>query len=299
MGVFNGAEFLQAQLDSIAQQTYQNWHLICSDDHSTDASVSLIQAFSAAYPGKVSLRTGPGKGFAANFLSLIAVLPTSPTYVAFADQDDIWLPDKIARGMAQLDRHSAQAQLICGRCILWFPKHRRKTLTPQLQRPCSFRNALIENVATGNTTLLNPAAAKLAQKAALLTTRVFAHDWWLYLLVAGAGGKVVFDNGPPQILYRQHTSNAIGAGVGLTAQVQRKLGVLKGAFSDRLGTNIAALEQVETLLTPSARHLCAEFKTARASTFLTRLCYLKGIAPYRQRRRDTLQFWGAASLGLI
>ncbi|OAN71756.1 hypothetical protein A8B82_20955 [Sulfitobacter sp. EhC04] len=299
MGVHNGAAFLPEQLKSISEQTYPHWQVIFSDDGSTDDTASVLRAFAADHPGQVVVKTGPEQGFSANFMQLIRDLPDDPNHVGFADQDDIWMPDKVARGMAALRDSGQTPTLYAARSWYWRPETDQRHPSPLIGRSCCFRNALIENVASGNAILLNPAAARLAREAAQVTDRVFAHDWWLYLLITGAGGRVIFDNGPPCLLYRQHDANVIGAGHSLTQQVRRKLAVLRGAFSDRLQSNIAALGQARSLLTEENRKILDEFSSARGASILPRLTGLHRIGPYRQTVLGNIGFWGAASLGRI
>jgi hypothetical protein len=166
-------------------------------------------------------------------------------------------------------------------------------------RPPGFRNALIENIATGNSILLNPPAARLARGAAQRTGSVFAHDWWLYLLITGAGGNVAFDPGAPSLLYRQHEGNVIGGGQTASAQIGRKIKVLQGAFSDRIKGNLAAMEAVRDLLTPENQSVLDAFAQARNAPLPTRLTALRKIGPYRQTTLGNIGFWGAASLGRI
>lgn len=299
MGVHNGATLLPDQLESISDQTYPHWQVIFSDDGSTDGTRSVLRNFATDHPGRAVVRAGPEQGFSANFMQLIRDLPVDPTHVGFSDQDDIWLPDKMARGMTAL-RHSGETPtLYAARSWYWRPKTDQRHPSPLIGKSCSFRNALIENVASGNTVLLNPAAAQLAREAAQRTDSVFAHDWWLYLLITGVGGRVIFDNGPPCLLYRQHDANVIGAGHSLTQQVRRKLAVLRGAFSDRLQSNIIALNQSRALLTEENRQILDLFSAARAAPTITRLTSLREIGPYRQSLLGNIGFWGAASLGRI
>lgn len=299
MGVHNGSAVLPQQLQSIAKQTYPHWRVIFSDDGSTDDTRSVLDAFAADHSGKAVVKRGPEQGFSANFMQLIRDLPTNPTHVGFADQDDIWMPDKVARGMTALNDCGQTPTLYAARRWYWRPETDHRHPSPRIGRTCCFRNALIENVASGNTILLNPSAARLAREAAQRTDRVFAHDWWLYLLITGAGGRVIFDNGAPCLLYRQHDANVIGAGHGLAQQTRRKLAVLRGAFSDRLQSNIAALDQARALLTEENRNVLGEFAEARAASVFPRLAGLRRIGPYRQSVIGNIGFWGAASLGRI
>jgi hypothetical protein len=74
----------------------------------------------------------------------------------------------------------------------------------------TFGDAVSENVLTGCTMAFNRTLARLVSRSQ--PENMVMHDWWLYLIAAGCG-KVVFDP-IPNILYRQHGSNAVGAGPG-------------------------------------------------------------------------------------
>ena len=299
MGVRDGAAHLPDQLDSISTQTHKVWRLLCSDDGSTDDTREIIQNFATDHPDQVDLTNGPQNGFSANFMKLIAQLPEDAGYVGFADQDDIWEPNKIARGLEHLHNTDAIPTLYSVRVWYWYPATERRVASHQPTRPPGFCNALVENIATGNTILLNPAAARLARAAAQRTEAVFAHDWWLYLLVTGAGGQVIFDPGAPAVHYRQHETNVIGAGQSANAQIGRKIRVLQGAFADRIQSNLSALHEVRDLLTPDHRAVLDSFAQAREASLLRRLKSLQEIGPYRQTLMGNIGFWGAASLGRI
>lgn len=299
MGVLNGAPFLDAQLGSLAAQTHTHWTLRCSDDGSADDSTAKIAAHAATSPQHVQQTNGPRTGFSDNYMGLIRDLPTRPGYVAFADQDDIWASDKLARGIAALRKSGDRPTLYCTRRWIWYPETARQFASAERALPFNFENALIENVASGNTIVLNPAAAELARLAAHRTGHVFAHDWWLYLLITGVGGRVVFDNGTPPIHYRQHAHNTIGEGRGMAQAAQRKMSVLRGTFANRVDGNIAAMNAVRDLLTPTAKITLDAFIAARRARLPGRLSKLYRIAPYRQTRLATLGFWGAAGVGRI
>lgn len=299
MGVYNGADHLGAQLISITGQSHANWQLVCSDDGSTDNSRDILNDFAQRWPKQVTMIDGPKTGFSDNYMSLLRHLPLDAGYVCFADHDDVWLPEKIARGLNALELLGSQPSLYCARQFYWYPHIERQVMSPRMTRPFTLQNALIENIATGNTIMFNPAAAVLAQRATSRVGSVFAHDWWLYLLVTATGGTVYFDNAAPAILYRQHATNAIGAGKGLLPQIKRKVGVLRGLFSQRIEGNMHALLAVEDLLTPDAQDICHRFAQARRTSGVARLAAFHRIAPYRQRWVDTLGFWGAASLGRV
>ena len=103
MGTCNGARFLRAQLDTIAAQSHRDWRLVASDDGSADGTRAILAAFRDRHgPGRVEIRPGPRRGFAANFLWLAGDPGIGADYYAFADQDDLWHPDRLARGLDRL-----------------------------------------------------------------------------------------------------------------------------------------------------------------------------------------------------
>ena len=92
---YNGAQFLAEQLDSLEAQVHQNWVVIASDDGSTDQTLEILRQYQAKWsPRKLTIRSGPQKGFCQNFLSLTADPEIRADYYAFCDQDDVWLPNK-------------------------------------------------------------------------------------------------------------------------------------------------------------------------------------------------------------
>ena len=73
LATLNGEDYLKAQLESIAAQTYENWQLVVGDDGSTDGTISILEEFSKQYPEQVTIiKNDPPQGSAKdNFISLI------------------------------------------------------------------------------------------------------------------------------------------------------------------------------------------------------------------------------------
>jgi len=120
MAVYNGAETLPAQLKSFDAQTHPHWRLLASDDGSRDNSLQILQTFASRHPsGKVKIIQGPQTGASENFLGLlrhVADQGRAPRWIAFSDQDDVWLPDKISRAMNALRQNGpTHPALYCSR----------------------------------------------------------------------------------------------------------------------------------------------------------------------------------------
>lgn len=299
MGVRDGAAHLPAQLGSLAAQHGVRWQLCASDDCSDDASVDVLRQFARCYPGRVQVLRGPGQGFAANYLSLLAQLPDVDGAVALADQDDVWLPAKLSRAVAALDRVPPEIPaLYKARRWIWTAADGQKRAERVGRGRPAFRNALIENIAPGNTIVMNAAAASLARQLAPLAGGVFAHDWWLYQVITGAGGRVICD--PARVLlYRQHGGNAIGAGHGARAAACRKRAVWRGAYRTRITAQLDALTRCQHVLTPAACAELAQFAAARQQKAPVRIWSMARLRPFRQTGWASLGFWGATALGKV
>ncbi len=155
LATYQGARHLQAQLDSLAAQRGADWRLIASDDGSTDGTLDILHAFADAHPG-TRIIPGPRRGATQNFLHLIAHVPAGD-WLALCDQDDVWMPDRLARGLGVIGANPAPAATssrttICDRDM------RPLRPAPLYRRRASFRNALVQACLPGNTFLANPAA---------------------------------------------------------------------------------------------------------------------------------------------
>ena len=307
MATYQAGDRLGAQLDSIAAQTRPPEMILASDDGSSDGTPVRLRDWAARHPAiEVRRFEGPRRGAAANFLSLIARAPDTVERLSLADQDDVWLPGKLDRAGTWLDGADARAPdrpaLYCARVWICDDALRGRTPTGLPARPLSFRNALTQNVACGNTIVLNRAASDLARGGARALEAEGAlpvlHDWWLYQLVTGAGGAVFFDP-EPQVLYRQHGGNVIGANTGARAKLARIARVLDGTYGRWNAANLAALEATAALLTPENRALAEGFARARRAGFAERMALLRRLGLYRQGRGGQASLWAAALLGRL
>jgi glycosyltransferase involved in cell wall biosynthesis len=298
MGTRDGARFLRAQLETIAAQSHRDWRLVASDDGSTDATRAILAAFRAEQgPERVEIRTGPCQGFAANFLGLAGDPGIRAEHYAFADQDDLWDEDRLARGIARLGGlDPAVPALTGGRTRLIDEAGAPCGLSPEFRAPPSFENALVQSIAGGNTMLFNAAAKRLFE--AVPDVAVVAHDWWAYQLVSGAGGTVIYDPAPA-VAYRQHPANLIGGNMGLRAKAERLRLLAAGRLAEYTDTNLAALDAAAALLTPEARAKVALLRRARSRGLFGRIRLMRRLALYRQTRAGTASLWLAGAARLL
>jgi len=300
LALFNGAPNLKEQLDSFVAQTHDDWSLVVSDDGSSDAGPDVVRRFAHQICGHdVAMVEGPQKGFARNFLHLLKQVGPDSDCVALSDQDDVWLPDKLAHGLAALAAVApGQPALYCSRTMICDSELSPQRPSPLFRHPPGFRNALVQNIAGGNTMILNRAAVEILQAAAAEVGDIVAHDWWIYQMVSGVGGQVIYDS-EPKLLYRQHMGNQIGANDTIRASLRRILMMLGGRFSTWNTTNIHALMASAHRLTGENRRVLAEFEEARQRPLPHRIAQLRRLRVYRQTRRGNAGLWLATLINRI
>jgi rhamnosyltransferase len=216
---YNGARFIAEQVESIRRQTLAGWTLLVRDDGSSDGTPRILESFAATEPRILLLQDGRGNlGPAESFAVLMeAALKAGAGYVAFADQDDVWHPDKLERQLEALRAREAAAGStvpLLAHSDLSVVDEELRVIHPSFlafqrlgqDRRAPLQTLLTQNFVTGCTIVVNRA---LLRAALPLPDVVVMHDWWL-ALCAVTLGEIVSD---PRVtvLYRQHGRNAAGS----------------------------------------------------------------------------------------
>jgi rhamnosyltransferase len=228
---FNGEAWIEQQIDSVLSQCGVEIRLFVSDDGSTDSTQAIVSRI-ATYDARVRWSQNPHAlgHAAANFFHMIRSLDLGGfDYIAFADQDDVWLPGKLKLQVRQLIAHDADGT--SSDVIAFWPTgcafNVRKSYP---QRRYDF---VFESPGPGCTMLITPRL--LARLRALLLDRtsparsVGFHDWLIYAVARASGWKWHIGN-QPTVLYRQHEANEFGANRGLAAAARRARRYLLGAY---------------------------------------------------------------------
>jgi glycosyltransferase involved in cell wall biosynthesis len=291
---YNAERFLAEQFDSLEAQTHQNWVLMVSDDGSKDGTLDILLKYQAKWPqGKMTIRNGPQKGFCQNFLSLACDSEIKADYYAFCDQDDVWLPEKLTVALQTITAHQNiyVPFIYCGRTTYVTEQLKPCGISPLFVFPPSFRNALVQSIAGGNTMVFNLAAKLLIEKAGPLN--VPSHDWWVYQLISGAEGDVFYDP-VPYLLYRQHDGALVGGNNSLSAKMERVKMLWQGRFQDWNSQNITALKEVRHLLVKNHQEILKLFEALRGAKLKDRFRLMEICGLYRQTRRGTFSLFLAA-----
>jgi glycosyltransferase involved in cell wall biosynthesis len=298
LATYNGARHLAEQWASIEAQQGVRVVLHLADDGSADGTPQLLEQLAARRCGAVIdvqwLHAPPRRSATGSFMLLLAqAVQRFPDldWLAFSDQDDVWLPGKLERAIATLaDAPPGQPALYGARTLIVDEDNRELVPSELFRRAPCFRNAVAQSIMGGNTMVLNGAAARLVAGSAAMPLQ--AHDWFSYQLVSGAGGKVHYDP-QPFVRYRQHGSNEVGSNIGWRATLNRLRRMFLGRHYTRWNDkHVAALRARADALTPANRATLEAFHQARhAALPWTRLAWLRRSGVFRQPGIQQFILW--------
>jgi len=204
LSTYNGIRYIDEQIKSVLSQSDVNLNIFIRDDGSTD-ELFLKQLEAYSNHSKIVIKYGENLGVVGSFWWLLRHAPDAD-YYAFCDQDDYWLPTKLARAIELISKVSCPA-LYCS--VLNYTDENLNSLgisrKPNVES--YFHNSLVENVATGCSVVINNRLKEIALKTTSVNS-ILMHDWWLYIL-ASAFGRVLYDD-KSYIYYRQHGGNVVG-----------------------------------------------------------------------------------------
>jgi glycosyltransferase involved in cell wall biosynthesis len=219
LATYNGEKYLDAQIKSIQSQTIDDWTLFIRDDGSTDRTRSLISEY-AANDKRIKIISDDKNnlGVVRNFSVLVQqALKNNAGYIFFADQDDVWFPNKITdsiKKIKELEDTSPSGAPVLIHTDLCVTDNELNTVSPSFIQHMAIRRPesqqlnvlLLQNFVTGCTTCVN---RHLLELSSPLPERIMMHDWW-FALVAATFGRIGFIP-EATIYYRQHSDNVAGA----------------------------------------------------------------------------------------
>lgn len=238
---FNGMCWIDAQITSILVQEDVNVTIFVSDDGSLDGTREWLENRSAEEPRIKLLPTNPRFGGAAkNFFRLIRDVDLSQfDYLALADQDDLWLPQKLLIACRMMAAGSASAY--SGNVTAFWPDGReRETDKAHAQRDYDF---LFEAAGPGCTYVLTIDAAQKCKSFMIenwaQVNEISLHDWFIYAWFRASRLKWLIDQ-KSYVKYRQHQANQVGVNFGWKAAASRFKLLQKKWYRSQVG-KIAAL----------------------------------------------------------
>ena len=296
MCTYNGENFLEEQLDSIENQDYKNWILYVNDDGSKDKTLDILKAYQKKWGvKKLHIRRGPQKGFCQNFLQIINDPKIKANLYFLCDQDDVWMPHKLSHTIKKISKlDPSKPNLYCARTT-YVSKDAKHILghSDLFLKPPSFKNAIIQCLAGGNTMAFNNTLKNFCQKYPKVD--VVSHDWWLYIMNELVGGKTFYD-AESTILYRQHSSSLIGANTGFLPKLKRLRMLINGTYRIYNSKHLAVFNKLRSRGVQSNIELIEQFFIARNQSLKVRYRMIYDLGIYRQTLSGHLALYLGAIL---
>lgn len=260
MSAYNGEKYLRQQIDSILSQSGDfQLDLWVRDDGSGDSTCAILQEY--ADQGKLRWYTGENLKPARSFLNLVQQV-SGYDYYAFADQDDVWHPDKLSRGIRQLQTvtgpamYCANARLVdaqlnyLGRDVYTNPPH------------TDFYSVTCGAGILGCTMIFNEATARLIREKPI-PEEFRMHDCYVSIVCTLHDGATFYDP-VPGLDYRQHGNNVVGSSWTKWDALKNRIGQIT--------------QKREMTIDKMARSICMAYPDAPNQE---KLEWLRGVARYR------------------
>lgn len=222
LAAFNGLEWIDAQIVSILNQQDVDVKIFVSVDLSSDGTELWIKELASKELRVELLPYGDVFGSACmNFFRLMRDVEFREfDAVAFADQDDIWFPNKLIRAYKIIETNAVKA--VSSDIIAFWKNGKRKVVKKSY--PQRIFDHYFEAAGPGCTYVLERNSAIILQRFLNDNTtelkNINHHDWFIYAFFRNAGLKWYIDPSPT-MLYRQHDNNQVGANIGYKAYFER------------------------------------------------------------------------------
>ena len=212
MATYNGRRYVAKQIESILNQTYQDFRLIISDDCSTDSTLKILKEYEEKDRRIEVYGQSENLGVVSNFEFLIGKVRSE--YFMFSDQDDFWEPDKIEKSVKKLEENNldlvyTDLSVVDSRLNEMHHSYwQLKGLDYKIKKYNNFESLYLNNFVTGCTMLVK---SKWINEFLPLpkNSKYILHDYWIALIVSQSGKIGYIDE--PTIKYRQHSDNRIGS----------------------------------------------------------------------------------------
>ena len=229
LAAYNGSDYIEEQLDSIIAQKSVDISILISLDASTDNTLNIIKLYQTKYDCINILPYGTKLGSAGkNFFHLISKAKVDDCdFIAFADQDDIWLDDKVSSAIKLMGDKNADGY---SSNVTAFWKDGREALVKKSYPQVEY-DYLFESPGPGcsfvmSNKLFTSIKSQIHNNYGK-TQLPWLHDWYCYSFARFNNYKWIIDE-KPLMLYRQHGSNEVGANSGLKAFFSRATVMLRG-----------------------------------------------------------------------
>lgn len=212
MSTYNGEKYIVEQIDSILEQKNVDIDLHIRDDGSSDSTIAIIKSYQNKYSNIYLYTDNTNLGYGMSFMTLFYMVKKNNVnyrYYAFADQDDIWLEDKIYKAIQML-KVQKEAALYCSNQII-YKDGKEYGLRFQKMPEITMVKQISKNEIYGCTIVFNHQLSEIIEKKGYPLQEILdyrGHDAWI-ILQALMCGKVIYSH-DSYIKYRIHDKNLVG-----------------------------------------------------------------------------------------
>lgn len=221
MSTYNGERFIKQQLESLLNQTYPS-EIIIRDDGSSDQTIDILNDFATHHPRIRLHKDNPGhQGLRNSYLTLLKdAAHHSPDFICYADQDDVWLADKTEKLLAKLLAAETNHQPALVFSDVYVVDENLNTIHASLEKlqhlnnhkKITLKKLLLYCPALGCTIMLNKPLFELIISIPQHGMSMNPDKW--ALILTAVQGKIIYYP-ESTVLYRQHSSNTVGAMLGI------------------------------------------------------------------------------------
>lgn len=223
LSTYNGEKYVREQMDSLLGQKYKNIEIIVRDDGSSDNTKQILKEYAEAN-SNIKIIEGRNLGFIKSFFELLKL--GNADYYAYADQDDIWFPNKIELAVNSLNNLDNTKPNMAFSNVDYYDVEMNFIGAGEKNKTYSFTNSLYECVSQGMTMVINRKARDMILDN--VPSRCLFHDWWTYMICSSLG-EVAYDD-TVTVKYRRDKKNQTAEGQGFMA-------VLKWRIKNLFGKN--------------------------------------------------------------
>lgn len=277
MATYNGEKYVKEQIESILNQTYQEWKLYIRDDGSKDNTLSILRDFQNKHKERIFLVEDNKKGLGAkgNFSELIQY--SNSEYCMFSDQDDVWINTKIEESMKKMQSVESDKNIpILVHSDLKVVDSELKIINESFweyqqldSSKNTLNNLLVQNNITGCTMLMNKSLVNICRD---IPSNCIMHDWWIGLVASAFGKIYTVDN--QTILYRQHGNNEVGAhkynSIGFIKDKLSNIDRINKSIDDALIQARVFYDKFGKILGQEEKELVFDFANIRKKNILSR-----------------------------
>lgn len=248
---YNGERYIAEQIYSILNQKDVDVQLLIRDDGSRDNTKKILDELQASHPDQIDVIYADNVGVTSSFFNLLSASDHSADFFAFADQDDVWLENKLAVALSHIQKNENADEpfLYVGNYKPVDDRLSAIEAANEINRKVDYAMTLVENIALGCTMVMNKTLrneiVRVDEPPALI------HDWYVYLLAQTIGN--VYVDKEATMLYRQHENNVIGnRSQGLRANLKKVMELFEWARENKaqlqfIEKNYGAIAKKEAL----------------------------------------------------